>query len=79
MRKGITKELEAVPMMVVVNGEQREVPLPQSVSTLLAWLQIPSDRVAVELNKKLVRKRDWDQTVVPHASQVEIVEFVGGG
>lgn len=66
-------------MDVVVNGERQEVPPDQSVSSLLKWLQIPSDRVAVELNKKLVRKRDWDQTVVPHASQVEIVEFVGGG
>jgi sulfur carrier protein len=55
------------------------VPPDQSVSALLERLQIPSDRVAVELNKKLVRKRDWDQTVIPHASQVEIVEFVGGG
>ncbi|MBV8708311.1 MAG: sulfur carrier protein ThiS [Acidobacteriaceae bacterium] len=66
-------------MDVVVNGERQEVPPDQSVSSLLKWLQIPSDRVAVELNKRLVRKRDWDQTVVPHASQVEIVEFVGGG
>lgn len=64
---------------VVVNGERREVPSDQSVSALLERLQIPSDRVAVELNKRLVRKRDWGQTVVPHASQIEIVEFVGGG
>jgi sulfur carrier protein len=71
--------LEGALIEVVLNGERREVPPDQSVSTLLAWLQIPSDRVAVELNKKLVRKRDWDQTVVPHASQLEIVEFVGGG
>jgi thiamine biosynthesis protein ThiS len=71
--------LEATPIEVVINGERREVPPSQSVSTLLTWLQIPSDRVAVELNKRLVRKRDWDQTVVPHASQIEIVEFVGGG
>ena len=71
--------MQATPIEVLVNGERREVPPEQSVSALLKWLQIPSERVAVELNKKLVRKRDWDQTVVPHASQVEIVEFVGGG
>ncbi|MFL6463551.1 MAG: sulfur carrier protein ThiS [Bryobacteraceae bacterium] len=71
--------MEGTLIEVVLNGERREVPPDQSVSMLLAWLQIPSDRVAVELNKKLVRKRDWDQTVVPHASQLEIVEFVGGG
>lgn len=79
MRGRILKGVRKDTVDVVVNGERQEVPPEQSVSTLLKWLQIPSDRVAVELNKKLVRKRDWEQTVVPHASQVEIVEFVGGG
>ena len=71
--------MQTIPIEVLVNGERREVPPNQSVSALLQWLQIPPDRVAVELNKKLVRKRDWGQTVVPPASQMEIVEFVGGG
>ena len=77
MRHG--KELGTTAIEVLVNGERREVPPNQSVSALLAWLQIPSDRVAVELNKDLVRKRDWSQTMVLPASQIEIVEFVGGG
>jgi thiamine biosynthesis protein ThiS len=33
----------------------------------------------VELNKSIVRKRDWDATLVTGGSQVEVVEFVGGG
>jgi sulfur carrier protein len=64
---------------IKVNGEAREVPPAQSVSAVLEWLKIPQDRVAVELNKNIVRKRDWDKTVVPDAAQLEIVEFVGGG
>ncbi len=71
--------MEASLIEVIVNGERREALPHQSVSALLEQLQIPSDRVAVELNKRLVRKRDWDSTLVPHASQLEIVEFVGGG
>lgn len=71
--------MQATLIEILVNGERRDVPPDQSVSALLQWLQIPPDRVAVELNKKLVRKRDWGQTVVPSASQIEIVEFVGGG
>ena len=64
---------------ITVNGERRQIPSDQSVAAMLSWLQLPSDRVAVELNKRIVRKRDWDQTAVPAASQIEVVEFVGGG
>jgi thiamine biosynthesis protein ThiS len=49
------------------------------VAALLAWLGVAGERVAVELNRAIVRKRDWESTVVPDGSQVEIVEFVGGG
>lgn len=65
--------------MVSVNGEPRNVPAERSVTTLLEWLNLPVDRVAVELNKSIVRKRDWPTTPVRGGSQLEIVEFVGGG
>lgn len=51
----------------------------QSVTSLLHSLSISPDRVAIELNKTIVRKRDWDTTIVAANSQIEIVEFVGGG
>lgn len=72
---------EAVPetIQLVINGESREVPSGQSVATLLEWLKISSDRVAVELNKEIVRKRDWSNAGIAGGSQIEIVEFVGGG
>jgi len=64
---------------VMVNGERRQIPSHQSVAEMLSFLQLPADRVAVELNRQIVRKRDWEQTPVPPASQIEVVEFVGGG
>ena len=64
---------------VTVNGERRQIPSDRSVAAMLSLLQLPADRVAVELNKQIVRKRDWEQTLVPAASQIEVVEFVGGG
>ena len=62
-----------------INGETRETPAVESVAALLTWLDVRADRVAVELNKSIVRKRDWDKTSVPSGSEIEIVEFVGGG
>ena len=64
---------------VTVNGEPKRVPSGESVAALLDSLHIASERVAVELNKSIVRKRDWQQTTVPNGSAIEIVEFVGGG
>jgi len=64
---------------VTVNGERRRIPSDQTVAAMLSWLELPAERVAVELNKQIVRKRDWEQTLVPPASHIEVVEFVGGG
>jgi sulfur carrier protein len=75
-----TKTAEAAKTVKIsINGEPREIPQGQCVAGLLESLNIGSDRVAVELNKSIVRKRDWAQTSVPHDAQIEIVEFVGGG
>lgn len=71
--------MQSPTIEVTVNGERKTVPPGQSVSALLDWLDIGSDRVAVELDKLLVRKRDWQQTTVTHGAHLEIVEFVGGG
>ncbi len=64
---------------VYINGELRKVPPNCCVSSLLEWLNLPADRVAVELNKTIVRKRDWMDARVTGGAQIEIVEFVGGG
>lgn len=64
---------------IVLNGEARRVPEGVNVLALLEFLQIVPDRVAVELNRQIVRKPEWRETVVEEGSQVEIVQFVGGG
>lgn len=64
---------------VLINGERRELPPNQSIANVLHSLNVPFDRVAIELNKAIVRKRDWENTTVAAGSQIEIVEFVGGG
>jgi thiamine biosynthesis protein ThiS len=64
---------------VVINGEPHDMPARQSVAALLAKLNLPAERVAIELNKTIVRKREWESTLLGEGAQVEIVEFVGGG
>jgi sulfur carrier protein len=64
---------------IFVNGESRHVPANQSLASLLSTLDVHSERVAVELDKAIVRKRDWNQTIISNGAHLEIVEFVGGG
>ncbi len=71
--------MDSKTIKVMINGEFREVPANQCVAALLDWLNVPSDRVAVELNKSIVRRRDWETADVGDGARVEIVEFVGGG
>lgn len=71
--------MSAGQIEIVVNGERKSVPPGLTVQRLLETLAIPADRVAVELNKSIVRKRNWEDTLVETGAQVEIVQFVGGG
>lgn len=66
-------------IQIRVNGEDKQAPSDCSLAALLVWLEVASERVAVELNKSIVRKRDWENTVVLDGARLEIVEFVGGG
>jgi sulfur carrier protein len=64
---------------ITVNGQPREITAGSSVISMLQQLNIDPARVAVELNRSIVRKPDWPSTPVEPNAQIEIVEFVGGG
>lgn len=66
-------------MKIFLNGEESEVENGVSLSRLLELLSLPEQRIAIELNKTVVRKRDWVVTEVREGDKVEIVHFVGGG
>jgi sulfur carrier protein len=64
---------------IVVNGEPAAVPAGLTVAGLLGHLGVDGGRVAVELNREIVRKAVWAETTVEPGAKVEIVQFVGGG
>ena len=70
---------EATTIEITVNGRSTTIARGGSVLDLLHALEIKPDRVAVELNRTIVKMRDWAETVVDAGAQVEIVQFVGGG
>ena len=64
---------------ISVNGEPQSVPTGLTVRALLLHLDVVPDRVAVELNRRIVRQPEWDDARVEGGAEVEIVQFVGGG
>jgi thiamine biosynthesis protein ThiS len=66
-------------VQVIVNGERQEIAAGESVSGLLKSLQIEPERVAVELDRKIVKRAQWGETSLRDGAQLEIVQFVGGG
>jgi thiamine biosynthesis protein ThiS len=65
-------------MTVVVNGQPRDLQEGTTVHGLLAELKLTPDKVAVELNRRLLRGEKYD-TPLKSGDAVEVVTFVGGG
>jgi sulfur carrier protein len=70
---------ETKEIRIVVNGESRTVPEALTVLGLLERLELDPARVAVELNREIVRLPSWNSTHLLDGSELEIVQFVGGG
>jgi sulfur carrier protein len=64
---------------IVINGESRSTPEGQTVLGLLHQLQLDPARVAVELDRRILKQPSWSGTTLSPGAQLEIVQFVGGG
>ncbi len=66
-------------MKVFINGETKEIPNEVNLFELLRHFSLPQERIAVELNKEVVRKKDWENIKINDADKIEVIHFVGGG
>ena len=64
---------------IFLNGESREVPGSMNVVQFLDFFSLPKDRIAVERNRSIVPKTDWERVNVTTGDKLEVVHFVGGG
>ena len=62
-----------------INGKVSELKVPTTLKELIAGLGYREDRVAVELNGKIVPRSDYVNVRLNDGDSVEIVGFVGGG
>ena len=66
-------------MRVELNGEPKELAEGTTLLSLIEQLLLAPERVAVELNRDVVRRTDWPSVKLSDGDRVEIVHFVGGG
>jgi sulfur carrier protein len=66
-------------MTIFINGETRDIDDTSTVSDLLDLLSLPKQRIAIELNRQVIRRQDWENTTVSDQDKIEVVHFVGGG
>jgi thiamine biosynthesis protein ThiS len=66
-------------MIVIINGERREIPDGLTVIDLVAHLGMATNRIAIERNLEIVPRADWTKINVLANDSYEIVHFVGGG
>lgn len=66
------------PVTIRVNGQDRDVSDGTTVLALIEQHDLTPQKVAVELNRRLIRTEKYD-TVLHPGDEIEIVTFVGGG
>ncbi len=66
-------------MRLRINGEERDLADRSTLADLIASLGLAGRRVAVELNRDIVRADAWPERLLAEGDVVEIVHFVGGG
>ena len=64
---------------VTVNGERRFFAADATLIDVIHGLSLEPDRVAVELNRAIVKREAWTVTGFDAGAEIEIVQFVGGG
>jgi thiamine biosynthesis protein ThiS len=66
-------------MRLFINGESKEFAASLSLAALIEHLGMKGDRVAVEVNRKIISRMQWAETWLSDGDELEIVHFVGGG
>ena len=64
---------------IKLNGKKTIVDDQISLNKILKNFNIPTNRVAIELNKEIVNKKKLSSIKIKNNDSIEIVHFIGGG
>lgn len=71
-------------ILVYLNGRETAVkphtPLNQLLEEQREALNLPPDSpMAIELNRRVIRRQAWAETLLSDRDRIEIIRLVGGG
>jgi len=66
-------------IQTTINGDLQQVPENLTLLELVRHLKLSEERVAIERNRRIVRREEWESVRVEAGDQLEIVQSVGGG
>ena len=64
---------------IYVNGKSKNIKDEQSVLSLLQLLNLNKNNIAVEINREIISKSDYNIYIIKENDKIEIVNFIGGG
>ena len=64
---------------ITVNGKQMQIIPKFSLKSLITKLKMPLNKIAIELNKKIIDKKRLSKIILKKGDKIEIVHFIGGG
>ena len=64
---------------IKINGRLVRIKPNSSVNELILKLKVPLNKVAIELNKKILDKKKLKKIKLKSKDNIEIVHFIGGG
>jgi thiamine biosynthesis protein ThiS len=66
-------------VLATVNGQRHECARGETLTGLIEGLGLRGDRLAIELDRRIIRPAEWPSTEIRDGAEIEIVHFVGGG
>ncbi|WP_440938956.1 sulfur carrier protein ThiS [Candidatus Pelagibacter sp.] len=64
---------------IKINGKIIKIDEKTKLSDLVKNLKVPLKKVAIELNKEIVDKKNLNKMYLKVNDKIEIVHFIGGG
>lgn len=67
-------------MHLIINGKDHDdLPDGLTVAALVAHLELPERKIAIERNREVIPKSAYSETELANHDELEIIHFIGGG
>lgn len=73
------KEKEMNNMLLIINGEEKNVQENDSLDKIITDLEIKDKVMAAAVNMEIVKKESWKNFIPKENDKLELLQFVGGG